>query len=598
MKMIYNKYRKFFLVVAVLSATMMTSCTDFLTIIPPEKIVHEHFWQTKDDVNGILATSYLKLISTDAVAKSIVWGELRADDLNYTPSTSNSHELRYIVEANILPENNYASWSVFYEAIANANLVLEYAPLVVERDPDFTSGDLDVVMGEMYAMRALCHFYLVRTFRDIPMAMVVAANDADLPKYSQVHPLEALRMIMEDLDRAEKLVMPSGNFSQDRYNCGRITRNAVLAIKADVSLWQAAFATYYEGESEYVTGGDVDMYYNNCIANCEAVIRNMENQYLKDNKEEVMPNDNPYLLIENSGDAVTLKNGNANGEGQWNSDAYRQIFGNGNSAESIFEHNIDDDLVDDGTYGKAIYNLYGTEGQPGGGQLCVPKNFANKYAKDDLRQYSYTDISKLDNKNTYYTVAKYTAAAPNAKDYRKESTRDANWIVYRKTDVMLMMAEALALLPGAGNDEFTRALDIVKAVNFRSRIGSNDYKGARTDITRKDITFFDQTNRVDASRYMTKETCLQLVLDERAREFAFEGKRWYDLVRKALREKSTNGITFVADKLDNNAAVVKSKMTTIDGLFFPIHTDEIRFNKLLKQNPAYATDDSTSEMIK
>ena len=73
--------------------------------------------------------------------------------------------------------------SHFYEAINYANLILETADRALETDPDFTEGDLAVVKGEMYAMRALCHFYLVRTFRDIPLATHSAKNDAEIPEY-------------------------------------------------------------------------------------------------------------------------------------------------------------------------------------------------------------------------------------------------------------------------------------------------------------------------------------------------------------------------------------------------------------------------------
>ena len=67
-------------------------------------------------------------------------------------------------------------------------------------------------------------------------------------------------------------------------------------------------------------------------------------------------------------------------------------------------------------------------------------------------------------------------------------------------------------------------------------------------------------------------------------------------MRKALCEKTTNDIKFVADKLDSNSGVVKSKMSTIDGLFMPIYIDELRYNKLLKQNPAYEDEDEKTEM--
>ena len=104
MKRIFNIYKKSLVAVAVLLGCLMTSCTDYLTIIPPNKIVHEKFWQTKDEVNGMLATSYIKLISGDAIRKAIVWGDLRADALTFPAQSDNT--IKYIVEANILDDNS------------------------------------------------------------------------------------------------------------------------------------------------------------------------------------------------------------------------------------------------------------------------------------------------------------------------------------------------------------------------------------------------------------------------------------------------------------------------------------------------------------
>ena len=569
MEKIFNIYKKQVLVLAVIFATLMTSCTDYLTIIPPDKIVHEHFWQTKDEVNGMMATSYLKLLSGDAVSRAIVWGELRADNMKYPANYSK--DIKYIVEANLLDDNQYSRWGIYYEAINYANLVIEYAPLVVDRDPDFGEGDLDVVLGEMYAMRALCHFYLVRTFRNIPLALQPAVNDAELPKYEQVHPMVALDSIMVDLDRAENLVLETGVFTTPASNYGRITKNAVLAIKADVNLWRAAFATYYEGDAEYTPTATVQEYYDLCIENCQDLLDNMDRKFKEDNKNKPMVIDYPYHLIQNEGLLEDIKRTRR-------STAYNSIFGAMNSSESIFELQVEGDNMKNG-YCYGVYNMYGSEGNPGA--VVVPSNFMSNYQSDDLRRTSFTNIpitSSGDNKNDI-CIAKYTAAASPASEYRKTNQFDANWIVYRKTDVMLMMAEALVAQENPSMDEIRKAFNIVKVVNTRSRVDS-------TKIV----------NPLSESKYMERNACLELVLKERALELSFEGKRWYDLVRKALREKTTNNITFVADKLDSNSGVVKSKMSSIDGLFFPIYIDELRYNKLLKQNPAYDTVGSTTEM--
>lgn len=562
----------------------MTSCTDFLTIIPPDKIVHEQFWQTKEDVNGMLATSYLKLASTDAVSRAIVWGELRADNLTYEASKTKD-DIKYIVEGNITDENSYTNWGIFYEAINYANLVIEYAPLVIPRDPDFTQGDCDVVIGEMYAMRALCHFYLLRTFRDIPMAMVPAINDSELPDYKQVHPLDALDMIMNDLNIAEGLVRESGNYSSSSDNHGRITRNAVLAMKADVNLWRAAFTTYYKtnGDANPLANANVQNYYAECIANCNAILDNLDAQYKDDNKHKPAGTENvndKYHLIYNVDEFLTENK-------TYQSKSFDQIFIDENSRESIFELQIDQNLcsqssgnADNNTF-KGLQFMYGAGVSDITPQVEVPKSFLEKrYEKDDLRRYSFANYPYVEGAEMpkKLKVAKYIANTSPAVGFRAKDKVDANWIVYRQTDVMLMKAEALVL---KDQPDLKEAFDIVNIINVRSRI----------DTTRTKI-------KNPLSEPTTVDVAHELVLFERLRELSFEGKRWYDLVRKALRENTTKNIKFVADKLISGAASVKNKMVSIDNLFFPINVEELRFNKNLVQNPAYNTDDSTIGMNK
>ncbi len=583
MKSIYI-YRKFALLSVMILTTLMTSCTDFLTIIPPDKIVHEQFWQTKEDVNGMLATSYLKLASTDAVSRAIVWGELRADNLTYEASKTKD-DIKYIVEANITNENSYTNWGIFYEAINYANLVIEYAPLVIPRDPDFQQGDCDVVIGEMYAMRALCHFYLLRTFRDIPMAMVPAINDSELPDYKQVHPLDALDMIMNDLNIAEGLVRESGNYSNSSDNHGRITRNAVLAMKADVNLWRAAFTTYYKtnGDANPLANANVQNYYAECIANCNAILDNLDAQYKDDNKHKPAGTEDvndKYHLIYNVDEFLTENK-------TYQSKSFDQIFIDENSRESIFELQIDQNLcsqssgnADNNTF-KGLQFMYGAGVSDITPQVEVPKSFLDKkYEKDDLRKYSFVNYPYAEGAEMpkKLKVAKYIANTSPAVGFRAKDKVDANWIVYRQTDVMLMKAEALVL---KDQPDLKEAFDIVKTINVRSRI----------DTTRTKI-------KNPLSEPTTVDVAHELVLDERLRELSFEGKRWYDLVRKALRENTTENIKFVADKLISGAASVKNKMVSIDNLFFPINVEELRFNKNLVQNPAYNTDDSTIGMNK
>ncbi|MBR5476742.1 MAG: RagB/SusD family nutrient uptake outer membrane protein [Bacteroidaceae bacterium] len=592
MKKMKNIFKSTILTVVLACCTLMTSCVDFLTIYPTDTVIHDKYWQTIDDVNGVLAASYLQLLSDDAVQRYILWGEVRADNMIASLNTEN--DLKYIIEANILPTNPYCKWDVFYTAINDANLLLRYAPMVVDRDPNFTNDELKVVMGEMYAVRALCHFYLVRAFRDVPLSYTANLNDHEMPEYKQVHPTVALDSIMNDLNRAENMVMRSGGFSinKDKHNYGRITANAVRAIKADVALWQAAFATFYEG-NDSITVGDKDAYYRTCIDNCETVIKDMNNALIADyNKlgitiQEMGPGtENPYYLLENAKEGV---------EQSRFSMVYDEIFGFGNSRESIFELQFDENNNKNGV----LESYYGRPSSVG--KFCVPTNLKKQYVGIgteeiiDLRMTAYTGIpggtgssGSGDKNDEQIVIAKYVAETSPAlrinadgtvddsdENFRDQGECDANWIFYRKTDVMLMMAEALTLQSTATEADLRKAFDLVKAVNDRSIV--------------------DPKDSLEYADYTGANNMHKLVLDERNRELMYEGKRWFDLVRKALCEKRTDNILFVTEKLVNNSGAVKSKMASINTLFFPIAQSEIDVNPNLKQNPAYKISESITQ---
>ena len=72
MKFTSRIYRNALLPAMAMLGALTTSCTDYLTIIPSNMVVEEKFWQTKDQVNGMLATSYLELLSTDATVDKMV----------------------------------------------------------------------------------------------------------------------------------------------------------------------------------------------------------------------------------------------------------------------------------------------------------------------------------------------------------------------------------------------------------------------------------------------------------------------------------------------------------------------------------------------
>ena len=139
-----------------------------------------------------------------------------------------------------------------------------------------------------------------------------------------------------------------------------------------------------------------------------------------------------------------------------------------------------------------------------------------------------------------------------------------------------------------GNGDLDRAFQLVDAIYGRSQAG---YKYGEN----KSFGETSTADRLARANYNNQEQMYNLVMEERQREFAFEGKRWYDLVRMALRENSTDGILGIIQKAGNNTETFdeyRMKMSTLNSLFFPIAEREINVsNNTLVQNPAYETED-------
>ena len=89
-------------------AVGLSSCTDFLTIYPTDRIVGENFWKTKADVDQMVDGCYHSMLSGDVQTNAIIWGAYRSDELvklsDYTSTT-----LDNISALNLLPTMGYCS---------------------------------------------------------------------------------------------------------------------------------------------------------------------------------------------------------------------------------------------------------------------------------------------------------------------------------------------------------------------------------------------------------------------------------------------------------------------------------------------------------
>ena len=438
-----NNIFKVFAVMALL-ATGLTSCNDFLTIYPTDKTIGEDFWKTKQDVQNMVTGAYGSIISYGCQEKAIVWGGFRSDELVKYSSCINT-SLDNINAVNLLPTNSYSEWGSFYGVINRCNIVLNHAADVMELDPSFTQGDYNEVRAQMLALRSLCYFYLVRTFRDVPYTTQSYEDDDQEMSIPQSAPDSVLQCCIADLEESERYIMHSGAYGQGSWkNVGYFTRDAVWALLADIYLWRAS-----------MNHSQAD--YQKCIEYADKVIESKD-AYYKDTHGAAIASlgNDPYHLLDRD-------------------NFFYNIFVLGNSSESILEWQYDGR----NNSNTALENYYFEEGSSSSHKttsILMASQVFNFYAenantpqglkafttKNDLRYW--LNAYGVDNEEATELSVRKTVTRSNTrvdpatqkggleKDNRAFDEYDQNWIVYRLTDIMLMKAEALVQTAASDSD--------------------------------------------------------------------------------------------------------------------------------------------------
>ncbi|MHB9141728.1 MAG: RagB/SusD family nutrient uptake outer membrane protein, partial [Paludibacter sp.] len=266
--------------------------------------------------------------------------------------------------------------------------------------------------------------------------------------------------------------------------------------------------------------------------------------------------------------------------------AYSHVFYFGNSTESIFELQFNENVQKNNT---VINMYYGSILNPVG-EVSFPPTLAHNQVENQVGAFSpfvykvsssviesANDIRDKDSYGLYggkYFIFKYaginrTENKDGSSSYFPRSGTP-NWIVYRLSDLMLMKAEALVELDGEAN--MKDALSLVNKTYLRSNEGQDS---------------------LSIKNYTTKFEMEKLVLRERQRELLFEGKRWFDLERIARRENSTSTLNdYVEHKSSGNTVSLGAPV--LDAMYMPIPTSELEANPNLKQNPYYEETSSSS----
>ncbi len=353
----------------------LQGCGDFLTVEIPDQLLKKDYWKTRDQVEAALNGVYYQLGQN--ITRFITWGDARSDI--YINFSGAAVDYAKLVEQDIKTTNALLNWSNVYVGINWANSFLKNVETVLEYDQSVTREEVLAMKAEVYAIRALYYFYLVRTFQDVPVSLEPYESDKQAA-YTPAYPETKVFEVIEG-DLKEALMYAPASFADPAKNCGRITKNAVKAIWADVKLWK--------GE------------YKGCQELCEELEKVYDGKMLR-------------------------------------AESWFSIFAQGNASESIFEYQYIDEkrlspiasYYRTYTYNEKAFTNNVKKVYPGSGSLVTSDTVRYKRSCYGGVVFKYRGMSASNNIYVYRDVT---------------SEARINFIFYRYREVLLMKAEAMAM---------------------------------------------------------------------------------------------------------------------------------------------------------
>ncbi|MFV0365006.1 MAG: RagB/SusD family nutrient uptake outer membrane protein [Mangrovibacterium sp.] len=394
-------------------AMQFSACSNWLEVLPENAQPSDSYWQTKEELEATVASGYV--YTRDAVEELMRWGELRGSDIYTTNSTYRAFQ-SFQLKAS---DTKLCSWNSIYTIINLANTVIANADKVLANDETLTEGAKNAYLTEMYFLRAYSYFTIYRNWEKAPLITIPYESDIISFKQPAASRNEIKEQIILDLKTALNTGSAKEKYDGDEWRTkGRVTKWALLALLADVYLW--------------------DENYEGTIDACDEII-NATSAF------------RPVFVEDAS---------------RWG-----EIFNPGNSTGSIFEINYNTSQLN------PLGSLFGLSGSyffttEMNSDMILETMEAGGPTTSIRSMYGAWNTTLGDEEyasSTTGTVWKYAMneerAGTTARPYR-----DCNYIIYRMAEVLLMKAEALVM---QGNYEDAMAL--INKIRVRANLEELEY---------------------------------------------------------------------------------------------------------------------------
>lgn len=537
---------------------VFASCSEnFLDTKPITTKVNTNFYKTAADVemavNGIYAAMYFDEWSEPF--HCFLMSEFMSDQRfpGGGPDDASIH--------NIALFNNSASnlfegpWRSCYRGIYRANMLLESLSQI-ERSKDMTTDEFNKFVakseGEARFLRAYFYFELARMFGTVPLITKTAPQD--LPKAT---PEELYAQIATDLKVAiEKL--PANRYSAS--DIGRTTKWAAQGYMARVFLFYTG--VFNKTDIPLVEGGslsksDVVAYIDDCVTN---------------SGHQLMPDfRNLWPYSESNVDYKYAKDNSLSWLGE-----------DGANKETMFSlrYSINANW-DIGTTWNNLYLCYlGWREQTiipfgqGWGFGPVNPQFFNGWDDADLRKRASVCDVNDPNEGVGYTSESKQYHETNLwqKKYMPVTKKNAAGDVVNISNILFGSSESSYMLNNATELVYMRFADILL---MGAELGSAK-KQQYLDAVRSRVSLASVPATIDN------------IKKERSYELAFEGLRYYDLMRWGELKSALESVKNIDVTNAGKAAKYSKVYKEATNGFMPIPESQVNLsNGKLKQNPGW-----------
>lgn len=235
----------------------ITACNDWLEVAPQAEKEEAEMFEKEVGFRNVLIGAYIRMKSNNLYGEDLTYGSIEMLAQHWTNTDDLGKYLKaYNCEQSVVETKINSFYGNLYKVIADVNGLLNN---IDARKEMFEGNNFEIIKGEALAIRAFCHFDVLRLFGPIPTnlpegTILPYVTTVSIVPNRLVSYNDFTTKLLADLDEAERCL--EGNdpiltasikelstlevAQDDNFLCDRQMRMnyyAVCALKARVQLW-------------------------------------------------------------------------------------------------------------------------------------------------------------------------------------------------------------------------------------------------------------------------------------------------------------------------------------------------------------------------